>query len=72
MPELQKRGITKIGLVLNCEADSAKALADLVDLPCDASEGYGVTLLVDPLGKAGRAFGVGRGWKPEDKKCHPM
>ncbi len=71
MPELQKRGITKIGFVLNCEAESAKALADLVDLPCDASEGYGVTLLVDPLGKAGRAFGVGSGWRPDDTEMSP-
>ncbi|KAL7542392.1 hypothetical protein ACHAXR_011742 [Thalassiosira sp. AJA248-18] len=71
MPELQKRGITKIGLVLNCEADSAKALVDIVDLPCDTSEGYGVTLMVDPLGRAGRAFGVGTGWRPDDKDMSP-
>lgn len=71
IPELQKRGISKIGLVLNCEADSAKALVDLVDLPCDVSEGHGVELLVDPLGNAGRAFGVGTGWRPDDADMSP-
>lgn len=71
MPQLQERGITKIGMVLNCESDSAKALVDLVDLPCDSSEGYGVTLMVDPLGEAGRAFGVGTGWRPDDKEMSP-
>ena len=71
MPKLQERGITKIGLVLNCEAESAKALVDMVDLPCDSSEGYGVTLMVDPLGEAGRAFGVGTGWRPDDKEMSP-
>lgn len=71
MPELQKRGISKIGFVLNCEPESAKALVDLVDLPSDVSEGFGVTLLVDPLGRAGRAFGVGKGWRPDDAEMSP-
>ncbi|KAL7551717.1 hypothetical protein ACHAWF_014899 [Thalassiosira exigua] len=71
MPELQKRGISKIGLVLNCEPDAAKKLVDLVDLPCDVEEGYGVTLMVDPQGSAGRAFGVGKGWRPDDSDMSP-
>ena len=66
-PELQKRGITKIGLVLNCEAEAAKTLVDLVDLPCDVSDGYGVILMIDPLGKAGKAFCVGSGFRPDDE-----
>ena len=72
IPELQKRGITKIGLVLNCEEDSAKSLVDLVDLPCDVSSEGTVTLMVDPLGKAGKAFGVGTGWRPDDKEMSPF
>ena len=68
---MQKRGITKIGLVLNCEEEAAKTLAELTDLPCDVSEGNGVTLMVDPLGKAGRAFGVGTGWRPDDEEMSP-
>ena len=71
LPELQKRGVSKIGLVLNCEEESAKTLVDLVDLPCDTTEGS-VTLLVDPLGSAGRAFGVGRGWRPDDADMSPF
>ncbi|KAL3790637.1 hypothetical protein ACHAW5_004204 [Stephanodiscus triporus] len=71
-PDLQKRGITKIGLVLNCESESAKKLADLVDLPCDVSKGYGVELMVDPLGSAGKAFGVGKGWRPDDADLSPF
>lgn len=72
IPELQKRGITKIGLVLNCEEASAKSLVDLVDLPCDVSSEGTVTLMVDPLGKAGKAFGVGTGWRPDDKEMSPF
>ena len=71
LPELKKRGVGKVGLVLNCEEESAKALADLVDLPCDISSDETVTLMVDPLGKAGLAFGVGRGWRPDDTDMSP-
>mmetsp|Transcript_42696 Transcript_42696/g.90785 ORF Transcript_42696/g.90785 Transcript_42696/m.90785 type:complete len:305 (+) Transcript_42696:56-970(+) len=71
MPELQKRDISKIGLVLNCDADPARTLLDLVDLPYDVSEGFGVELLVDPSGGAGRAFGVGTGWRPDDAGMSP-
>jgi len=70
MPELQKRGINKFGIVLNCEADAALKLVDLVDLPCDTSDGT-VALMIDPLGKAGRAFGVGTGWRPDDEEMSP-
>ena len=71
LPELKKRGVGKIGLVLNCKDESAKALADLVDLPCDISSDDSVTLMVDPLGKAGVKFGVGRGWRPDDTEMSP-
>jgi len=88
LPELEKRGIKKIGLVLNCEEKSALTLAEMVALPTVSSKtgnsstqdqdnktksdtDLGVTLLVDPLGKAGRQFGVGRGWRPEDEEMSP-
>ena len=71
IPELEKRGITKFGLVLNCNSDAALKLVDLVDLPCDTSDGK-VTLMIDPLGKAGKAFGVGVGWRPDDEKMSPF
>jgi hypothetical protein len=56
---------------LNCESESAKKLADLVDLPCDASTDYGVELMVDPIGSAGKAFGVGTGCRPDDTEMSP-
>ena len=71
IPELEKRGITKFGLVLNCNSDAALKLVDLVDLPCDTSDGK-VTLMIDPLGKAGKAFGVGVGWRPDDEEMSPF
>lgn len=71
LPELKKKGVSKVGLILNCEEESAKALADLVDLPCDVSSDDSVTLMVDPLGEAGRKFGVGQGWRPEDTEISP-
>jgi hypothetical protein len=63
--------LTFVGLVLNCESESAKKLADLVDLPCDVSNDNGVELMVDPMGSAGKAFGVGTGWRPDDKDISP-
>lgn len=57
---------------MNCESESAKKLVDLVDLPCDVSKGYGVELMVDPLGSAGKAFGVGKGWRPDDADLSPF
>ncbi|KAL7459778.1 hypothetical protein ACHAWC_011515 [Mediolabrus comicus] len=71
IPELEKRGIAKFGLVLNCNSDAALKLVDLVDLPCDTSDGK-VTLMIDPLGKAGKAFGVGVGWRPDDEEMSPF
>lgn len=69
LPILQACGVSKCGLVLNCKQDAAKALAEAVDL--DISD-QGVTLMVDPDGQAGRAFGVGRGWLPEDEGISPF
>ena len=57
-------------MVLNCNAEAAKKLISLFDLPTDATsavlnEPY-VDLLIDENGNAGRIFGVGQGWRPED------
>ncbi len=73
LPQLKERGITTIGLVLNCEEDAAKSLVDMLDLETDATseDGTGVELFVDPVGAAGRQFGVGRGWKPDDEEMSP-
>lgn len=67
LPKLQDAGVNKVGFILNCEADAAKALANYVDLDTKAtSDASPVELLIDPLGEVGRKFGVGRGWKPEE------
>lgn len=72
LPQLQERGINKIGLVLNCEAKAAKTLVDMLDLKTDAtSDDAIVELFIDPKGEAGRAFGVGTGWRPEDEEMSP-
>jgi len=76
LPQLQAGGICKIGLVLNCEADAAKTLVEMVDLATDVTgTSTGdlpiVELLIDPTGKAGRSFGVGRGWKENDEVTSP-
>eukprot|EP00559_Dactyliosolen_fragilissimus_P002509 CAMPEP_0184866298 /NCGR_PEP_ID=MMETSP0580-20130426/21765_1 /TAXON_ID=1118495 /ORGANISM="Dactyliosolen fragilissimus" /LENGTH=629 /DNA_ID=CAMNT_0027365919 /DNA_START=40 /DNA_END=1929 /DNA_ORIENTATION=- len=66
------KGITKVGFILNCNEDAAKAMVNSVDLPTDATTGDKVVqLLIDPSGKAGKAFGVGKGWKYDDESLSP-
>ena len=66
LPQLKQKGISKFGVVLNCEDNAANVLSECVDLKDEDVE-----IFVDPLGEAGRAFGVGRGWKPEDEDMSP-
>lgn len=67
LPILEKDcGVTKFGLVLNCQPDAAKALAEIVDL--DTSK---VDLFVDNVGAVGREWGVGRGWIPDNEDVNP-
>lgn len=72
-PELKKRGISKFGLVLNSKADAAGILADAVDLAGAGGEENPVEIdvLVDPLGEAGRVFGVKRGFQPDNGALSP-
>lgn len=72
LPQLKERGIGKIGFILNSDADAAKKLVQLVDLQTDAtSDDSIIELFIDPSGEAGRRFGVGRGWKPDDQDFSP-
>lgn len=66
LPELQDRGIKKIGFVLNCSPPAAETLAEIVDLDVEQ-----VQIFVDPSGEAGRKFNVGRGWRPDDAEMSP-
>ena len=60
-------GVSKFGLVLNCQPEAAKALLESVDL--DSSK---VDTFVDNQGKAGKMFGVGRGWLPDNEDVNPF
>lgn len=72
LPQLQTAGVSNIGLLLNCEADAAKKMVELVDLETKvSSESSPVELLIDPLGECGRKFGVGVGWRPDDEEMSP-
>jgi hypothetical protein len=59
--------VSKFGLLLNCQPDAAKELAELVDL--DTSK---VDLFVDNSGNVGKQVGLERGWLPEDKDVNPF
>lgn len=60
-------GVEKFGIILNCQPEAALALADVVDL--DTTE---VDLFVDNTGDAGKIFGVGRGWLPDNEDINPF
>ncbi len=67
LPILEKEcGVTKFGVLLNCQPDAALALADIVDL--DTTK---VDLFVDNVGAVGKEWGVGRGWLPENEDVNP-
>eukprot|EP00586_Coscinodiscus_wailesii_P019026 CAMPEP_0172517656 /NCGR_PEP_ID=MMETSP1066-20121228/286885_1 /TAXON_ID=671091 /ORGANISM="Coscinodiscus wailesii, Strain CCMP2513" /LENGTH=332 /DNA_ID=CAMNT_0013299775 /DNA_START=28 /DNA_END=1026 /DNA_ORIENTATION=+ len=53
-------GVTRCLVVINGEIRQCRKLADMLDLPA------GLEILADPTGQAGRAFGVSRGWRPDD------
>jgi hypothetical protein len=66
-PILQKqKGLEKCALLLNCQPSAAKALVEQVDLPDD------IEIWVDNTGKAGRQFGVERGWLPDNRDVNPF
>ena len=65
LPQLREKGVAQVGMILNGSPTAALTLARLVDLP------ETVTLYSDPLGVAGKAFGVSRGWLAEDEKVSP-
>ena len=67
LPILEEEcGVTKFGVLLNCQPDAALALADIVDL--DTTK---VDLFVDNVGEVGKKWGVGRGFLPDDEDVNP-
>lgn len=67
LPKLKDCGVSKVGIVLNCQPEAAKALFDLIDL--DLSE---VDLFVDNEGVAGKAWGANRGWLQDNDDVNPF
>ena len=59
LPALRDRGVGRVLCVVNGKPSSCELLAELVGLPAE------VELLSDEEGAAGRAFGVSRGWLPD-------
>ena len=62
------RGIVvtpRVLCVVNGKPSSCTLLAETIGLPSE------VELLADEAGDAGRAFGVCRGWKPDDGSLSP-
>jgi hypothetical protein len=66
LPELRKRGVVNFGMVVNGDEQGARTLAECIDLPLSEVE-----IFLDPTGIAGRAFGVERGWRPDDDNLSP-
>lgn len=66
IPRLKESGVTKFGVVLNCQPAAALAIADMVDL--DTSE---VDIFVDNTGIAGKQFGVNTGWLKDNDDVNP-
>ena len=68
IPQLEEKcGVSKFGLLLSCQPEAAKSLAEQVDLPLDK-----VDLFVDNKGEAAREWGVERGWLPDNEDVNPF
>ena len=66
LPALRARGVSRFLLVVNGEASACTKLCELLSLQSE------VEALADPAGEAGRAFGVSRGWRPDDDGLNPF
>ena len=66
LPLLKESGVSRFMLVTNSDAAAASKLCELLDVPSE------VELFADPTGEAGRAFGVSRGFRPDDDRFSPF
>lgn len=64
-PALQQKGLARCLLVLNASPKACEALATALSLPPE------IEVCSDPTGAAGRAYGVGTGWRPDDDSMSP-
>ena len=60
LPKLKAKGVDNFLMVLNANPRATQSLASILDLPEE------VVLYSDSKGQAGRAFGVSRGFQPDD------
>ena len=68
LPILEEEcGISKFGIVLNCQPDAAIALCDVVDLDIRNK----VDVFVDNTGTVGKDWGVNQGWLPDNEDINP-
>lgn len=66
IPRLKESGVSKFGVVLNCQPEAALAVAEMVDLDTSA-----VDIFVDNEGVAGKKFGVNTGWLKDNEDVSP-
>ena len=59
-PKLKERGVESLHLILNADEAASEKFVELLGL-----EGV-CEVYCDPTGSAGRAFGCGRGWLPDE------
>uniref|UniRef100_A0A7S4F4T7 Uncharacterized protein n=1 Tax=Chrysotila carterae TaxID=13221 RepID=A0A7S4F4T7_CHRCT len=59
-PALREKGVERTLVTVNGSPESCLKLSTLLDLPEE------IELFSDPSGAAGRAFGVSRGWLPDE------
>jgi hypothetical protein len=68
LPQLEQEcKVSKFGLLLSCQPDAAKSLAEMVDLPLDQ-----VDIFVDNTGQVAKEWGVERGWLPDNEDVSPF
>ena len=65
LPALKAKGVEKVIFLLNASPKSCLAFKEVVGL---ADEAF---LVSDTTGAVGRAFGVNRGWRPDDRDTSP-
>jgi hypothetical protein len=59
--------ITRFGMIVNCQnSQVVQKFQQYIDLPDHTIECF-----YDPKGMAGKAFGVSRGWLPDNTEIHP-
>lgn len=62
LPQLQAKGVGRVICIVNGSPKSCQKLSEMLDLSPE------IELLSDEAGDAGREFGVGRGFMPDDDK----